>query len=367
MGTVLIVEGDEARRAAFDGALKARGFETVVATDPLGAMGAVRGGQVDVVVASAGAGVQALTGVCQLARRRKPDIAICVLDAPKDDATALDEGVPGGCAFFEGGTPEQIVARVAEGAGGPRGDGEARVVVAAPAPKRKPPTGGALSGDGARWLMVYSAHQSTGSLEVEGGSFDRIYLHEGAPVWLAPKGGDRAMYELLRAEKLLLPDDPVESVPEGGLLANLYARGVIAPALVQRFMRAQLKVALTEVLELQNGQIRYSEKAPEGEPIVKVNPFGMIFEHQRSTHTPDALLRKGRTMRGVTAHPRASLGPAREAVRPFVRGLDVTDVVDGRTIEAFNEAVGHDEVMGTTVILALEAAGLCELEGVPSA
>src|SRR5688500_11090565 len=94
--STLVVDDDEARRREIVHALSRRGLRYLDVADPFGAMAALGRADFGAVVASEGRRTLSLRGLCQLARRRHPDVAIIVIHRDGSDPAAIPEilGMP---------------------------------------------------------------------------------------------------------------------------------------------------------------------------------------------------------------------------------------------------------------------------------
>ena len=98
----------------------------------------------------------------------------------------------------------------------------------------------------------------------------------------------------------------------------------------------------------------------------KLNPFGIILESLRTEMTPDLILATSSELSPQYLHPGPALGVAAEKIKPFVRDVDVSALLDGTaTVEQFNEASGLDVLMGTVMVLTLVRARLASLNDAP--
>ena len=95
-GSTLVVDDDDGRRRQIVHALSIHGLRYLDVADAFGAMAALGRADFGVVVANEGRRTLSLRGLCQLARRRHPDIIILVVHRPGSDPTAIPGilGVP---------------------------------------------------------------------------------------------------------------------------------------------------------------------------------------------------------------------------------------------------------------------------------
>ncbi|MBI1948436.1 MAG: hypothetical protein HYS27_22310 [Deltaproteobacteria bacterium] len=87
--STLVVDDDDARRRQVVQALSIHGLRYLDVADAFGAMAALGRADFGVVVANEGRRTLSLRGLCQLARRRHPDIVILVVHRPGSDPTAI--------------------------------------------------------------------------------------------------------------------------------------------------------------------------------------------------------------------------------------------------------------------------------------
>lgn len=95
-GSTLVVDDDDGRRRQIVQALSIHGLRYLDVADAFGAMAALGRADFGVVVANEGRRTLSLRGLCQLARRRHPDIIILVVHRPGSDPAAIPGilGVP---------------------------------------------------------------------------------------------------------------------------------------------------------------------------------------------------------------------------------------------------------------------------------
>lgn len=89
--STLVVDDDEARRRSLVHALSRRGLRYLDVADAFGAMAALGRADFGAVIATEGRRTLSLRGLCQLARRRHPDVAIFVIHREGSDAKAIPE------------------------------------------------------------------------------------------------------------------------------------------------------------------------------------------------------------------------------------------------------------------------------------
>src|SRR5688572_25600698 len=87
--STLVVDDDEARRRALVHAFSRRGLRYLDVADAFGAMAALGRADFGAVVAAEGRRTLSLRGLCQLARRRHPDVAIFVLHREGSDPAQI--------------------------------------------------------------------------------------------------------------------------------------------------------------------------------------------------------------------------------------------------------------------------------------
>jgi CheY-like chemotaxis protein len=111
--TVLIVDEDDARRRALAQALASRGERCLDVADGFAAMAAFGRADFSFVVAAEGRRRLSLRGLCQLARKRHPDILIFILPRPGSSADELQAALelPIDVVAADG-NPERIVTRI---------------------------------------------------------------------------------------------------------------------------------------------------------------------------------------------------------------------------------------------------------------
>lgn len=89
--STLVVDDDEARRRSLVHALSRRGLRYLDVADAFGAMAALGRADFGAVIATEGRRTLSLRGLCQLARRRHPDVVIFVIHREGSDAKAIPE------------------------------------------------------------------------------------------------------------------------------------------------------------------------------------------------------------------------------------------------------------------------------------
>ena len=87
--SILIVDEDDTRRRAIAGSLSARGQRYLDVGDAFAAMAALGRADFGAVLAAEGRRTLSLRGLCQLARKRHPDIMLFVLPKVGSDEAAI--------------------------------------------------------------------------------------------------------------------------------------------------------------------------------------------------------------------------------------------------------------------------------------
>jgi hypothetical protein len=409
MKGVLIVDEDDARRRALAVAFAARNVAFLEVADAFGAMAALGRADFGAVVASEGRRHLSLRGLCQLARKRHQDINILIVQRHGSDAAAIRQVLGDGVEIVSADVPaDRVASTVVKALSRPKklrmdlpttveamgvfDDDKIRTDPATlkdvkldVVEKTQRERGGTSTesqpepvvlegslegGLGPALLVGLFAQDLAGRLVVHGGSASgTLYFYRGEPVWADDPKGDTGLYARLIQKKVLDPTTKIDPVPEGQLLGSLVQSGALTGQVMHDFMRELVRDRVLALADQDSGGYRFVEDRSflDVAPLLKVNPFGLVFESRRRKLPPQSLLAVSREVEGKYVVPAPGLGPAAEKIRPFCNGRKIDDVVKGMsTVRAFSEAVGLDLFMGTLVIVALRDCRLVSLADEPN-
>jgi hypothetical protein len=164
---------------------------------------------------------------------------------------------------------------------------------------------------------------------------------------------------------VLMSADQVEAVPEGQLLAALAQQGILTPEKLHSFMLGLVRDRVLAMVTQSEGGYRFLEERAflDVAPLFRINPFGLILESRRRSVTPDRLMLLGKEYEDKKLFPGPALAAAAHKLRDFLRGVDVTTLIDGsNTAHNFWQLTGLDDIMGTLVLLTLLDARLVFVE-----
>lgn len=404
--SVLIVDEDDTRRRALCHAFGLRGVSYLEAADAFGAMAALGRADFGAVVASEGRRHLSLRGLCQLARKRHQSIALFVVQRSGSDAEAIRQIVGEGVEILGPlHDAEAVAAKTVKALSRPLhvqldiptthealdifGTSAARTSPNAtfhddeptaklraasrsePAPVEMPVTleGSLDGGQGPALLIGLFGQDLTGRLLVTGGAAGgTLYFYRGEPVWADDPKGDAGLYARLIQRKLLDPKARVDAVPEGHLLASLVQKGALTGEAMHDFMRELVRDRVVALADQQAGTYRFVEDRSflDVAPLLKVNPFGLVFESRRRKLPPQQLFTLSAEIERKYLLPAPGLALAADKIAPFCRGARITDLVSGMsTVRAFCEAIGLDSIMGTLVVATLQDCRLVTLSDEP--
>ena len=408
MKGVLIVDEEDARRRALAVAFAARNVAFLEVADAFGAMAALGRADFGAVVASEGRRHLSLRGLCQLARKRHQDIQIVIVQRHGSDAAAIRQVLGDGVDIVSADVPpDRVASTVVKALSRPKklrldlpttmeamsvfGDERVRTdpatlrdlhvdadlqeheaterrKAAAKTESQPEPVvleGTLEGGQGPALLVGLFAQDLAGRLVVHGGSASgTLYFYRGEPVWADDPKGDTGLYARLIQKKLLDPATRIEPVPEGQLLGWLVQSGALSGQTMHDFMRELVRDRVLALADQESGGYRFVEDRSflDVAPLLKVNPFGLVFESRRRKLPPQKLFARSREVEDRYVIPAPGLGPAAEKIRPFCRGQKIDDVVKGMsTVKSVSEALGLDLFMGTLVVLTLADCRLVSL------
>jgi hypothetical protein len=421
--SILVVDEDDGRRRALSQALAARGIRYLDVGDAFAAMAALGRADFAAVLAAEGRRTLSLRGLCQLARKRHPDIMILVLPKVGSDELAIRavlemhvdmlpstlnpeqiansivthidasaEPTHAGIEFnpFEmpstqdadsvfDSVPRVEVPRLSTKETSKVSRSPALVFddVTRPDAKLSSSTQAADvvfdghfedvdGGAGAALLMGLFSQDLTGKLTVaEGEASGTLYLYRGEPVWADDPGGDAGIHRKLVQKKFLKPDDAVDAVAEGQLLGSLMQSGRLTGQQMHDFMREVVRDRVIGIASQTVGPYHFVEDKGflDTAPLLKVNPFGLIIDSRRRRLPPPALMALGGEIEDLFVVPLPALKASGEKLRTFVRGADVTLCIDGKSrVKEFLGQIGLDLFMGSLVVVAMRDARLVSLE-----
>ena len=394
---VLVVEPDGRRRGALCKSLSSRAIPYVEAADIFQATAALGRADFGALVVNETRPVS-LRGLCRLARKRHPYIAVFVSQPPGAEWSALQEAAGTVVERVHADThPDDLVAMVEEAFDGPeigdpetlataqvRIDVEAALAEASPGAaveRAMPRAGPDPSGEklvmegslddaaGAALLMSLFAQEATGKLWVSKGPAEgHLYVLNGEPVWAEPVDGDAGLHQRLVDKGVLPAGHARPSVPEGQLLSALASSSSLTGQAAQAFMLGELRDRVLALATQPKGVYRFTEDLgfTSRLPILKVNAFGLILESRRRQVSADRLLVVGAEMAGKYLHPGPGLGKAAPRLLPFTRGIDVSALVTGDTTgEHFFGATGLDRLMGALALVVMVDCHLVTLAEQP--
>lgn len=386
---VLIVEPNDARRAAIRQACAARGLQVLEVAEAMAGLAALGRADFGAVIVAEGKRHLSLRGLVQLARKRHSEIRIFVIlgDAGNADSVTRILGevslVPPdwGVEQLASATTEAI-----EALGGPAPNpwsGDSAAVEDVPERVALPPIGadpdddfltmdlhleGALEeGSGAGLLMAAFSQELTGKITMKddaGQTSASLYLFQGEPAWAERADGDATLHRRLVNAGALPVDAEVSSVAQGELLASLVGEDRITAEDAAAVVRAEVRDVVLQLATADGGSYEFDEERGflSHEPPVRLNPFGLIFESRRAAYTPDMLLALGSEIGGKYLVPGPALAVSAEKIAPFLSGVDVSEQIDGNnTVDTFFNASGLDSLMGTLMILTMRDAQLVSL------
>jgi hypothetical protein len=423
--STLVVDEDEARRRELVSALSHHGLRYLDVADAFGAMAALGRADFGAVVAAEGRRTLSLRGLCQLARRRHPDVVIFIIHRPGSDPRTIPELLGTSVHVLSPATPEHEIAGLLENALlGPdeelaidfvdvprtleNGAEEEPTVQNVAAPKAQPPTidlgftadspwpaepeepternpaplastvstepapllEGTFDGSaGPALLLGLFSQELTGRLVVKDGpAAGRLYFYRGEPVWADDPAGDAGLHRRLVQKAKLPPDARLEAVPQGQLLGSLVQKGVLSGQQMHEFMRELVRDVVLAVASASSGAYRFEEdrKFLDVAPLLRVNPFGLVLEARRKSLTPAQLVAMTAELSGKYVVAGPGLGSSSEKLAPFVRGARLNHVIDGtKTVRDVLEYANLDALMGTLVMLSLRDTKLVSFEDGP--
>lgn len=378
--TVLIVDSIDARRVAINQALRARHRMTIEVPDAFSAMGALGRHDFGAVVVAEGKRHLTLQSMVSLACKRHKNVGIFVILSSPNSEMALREAfgdrvtlVPPDWGVEQLGTAiEEVVEKVEaksadEAATDTHGDDQH-----AETNEGLSLVGSLDGGSGPALLMALFAQELTGCLTVEeiDAPISQLYFFRGEPVWAKPHDGDSGLFQALVRHKVLPTDFEAKPVPEGELLSSLIEMGQISGqdgyAFMRHYMREQVLVLATRT----DGRYAFKEddRFLKYAPLLRVNPFGLIFESRRKRYTPDELIPLGHEMSEKYLWPGPALQIAAPKLSQFSRGKDVSELVDGAsTTSNFYTEIGLDMLMGTLMVVTMVESKIAHLRDRPLA
>ncbi len=409
--SALVVDEDEVHRRELAGALSRRGIRHLDVPEAFAAMAAFGRADFGAVIATEGRRTLSLRGLCQLARRRHPDIVIFVIHREGGDPSAIQQvlGMPVDI-LPPSASPDDVVEAVeaALRAGHdqlasferlpttniarplPSKDWqeEATTAVSLPAPVTaqaapsvptaspgpsviaRPLLEGSLEGgSGAALLMALFAQELTGRLILKDGpAVGTLYFYRGEPVWADDHAGDSGLHRRLVQKGKLPPDAQIEAVAAGQLLGALVDARLLTAAQMHEFMRELVRDCVLSVAAAGIGTYRFEEDRSflDVAPLLRVNPFGLVLESRRKALSPAELMALSSEMAGKYVIPGPGLGASLDKLAPFVRGARLDQAIDGsKTVRQVFEQTNLDDLMGTLVMLALKETRLVSFDDQP--
>lgn len=227
---------------------------------------------------------------------------------------------------------------------------------------------------GGSLLMSLLAQEITGRLFIEDSNAEaQIYLLHGEPVYAEPVNGDAGFLERLRKMGAIPATfravlDDGRPIPEGQLLGVLTNRGLLSGQEVHDFLRNFIRERLLELVATEQGSYHFTEEREflDTKPLLKVNSFGLVLEARRRSTPPDELVRSSAELEWLYPIPGPALAPAAEKLRPFARGANLAEIVNGqkRTREVL-KLLGLDALMGALMMETLQAVRLITMSDQP--
>ena len=372
--TVLIVDSVDARRVAIHQALRARHRATIEVPDAFSAMGALGRHDFGAIVVAEGKRHLTLQSMVSLACKRHKNVGIFViLSSPKSESTlqeAFGDRVhlvsPDWGVEQLGTAIENVVKKLDEEAD----DDTASLKDddSASAKKEGLSLVGSLDGgSGPALLMALFAQELTGFLTVEESEspVGILYFFRGEPVWARPPNGDAGLFQSLVEHKLLPVDYQPAPVPDGELLPSLIENNMVTAENGYTFMRQYLREQVLTLATSTQGHYSFNEndRFLKYAPLLRVNPFGLIFESRRKRYTPDELIPLGHEMSEKYLWPGPALQIAAPKLSQFSKGKDVAELVDGAsTTSTFYTEIGLDMLMGTLMVVTMVESKIAHLK-----
>jgi DNA-binding response OmpR family regulator len=321
--STLVVDDDEQRRRHIVHALSRRGLRYLDVADAFGAMAALGRADFGAVIAGEGRRTLSLRGLCQLARRRHPDVIIFVIHREGSDPSAIP-GILGTHVDIVPPTTsaDELAARVENALLAPPpeqplpeldwqnmpktselvdeeptiktaitapapvaidlderteriqtteltssapsvpGDGAAAPAPISSLPQLPAPLLEGLleGGSGPGLLLGIFSQELTGRLVVKDGpAAGTLYFYRGEPVWADDPLGDAGLHRRLVQKGGLPPDARIEAVAQGQLLGSLVQRGVLSGQQMHDFMRELVRDVTLALTTAGSGAYRFEE------------------------------------------------------------------------------------------------------------
>ncbi len=364
MSTVLVVDGIKKRRNAIKAALEKREVDTHEVSDAYAGLAALGQGTYSGIIIAEGKRQLSVKSLCALALRRHTDVPVFLILRKVEHAREVRQELGPRVLLVppEWGV-EQLCTRVAQSC-----------VVLPPEFHEAPPPQGPIVLEGAfeeeagpALLIGLFVQELSGRLSVidDGVTVSTVFFRDGEPVWVVPPGGDTAVFRHIVHLGLVPPDLSPTPVPDGELLLSMVRKGTLTKADVKKVMVDLVREEVLSVAARRTGEYSFVEDqtyAAHPGPGLSVNPFGLIFEVKRKSVPPPELMEIGQSMGGRRIFAGPGLDVAKEKIRPFLRGGDATEALDGETtVQEFCDRVGLDPVMGSLLVLSLVEARLARL------
>ncbi|MEW5847760.1 MAG: DUF4388 domain-containing protein [Myxococcota bacterium] len=253
---------------------------------------------------------------------------------------------------------------------------EERTPVPSPVPvvpatsTKRPLFEGTLEDEAGPPLLVAIFSQAlTGRLTIQDGQGSAVmFFLRGYPVWAVAPQGDGGLARRLVEQGLVPSVEALPRVPEGQLLGALANGGQLRAQALHQFMLGLVREQVMQLCRAGGGEYQFQEDKAflDDTLLFKVNPLGLIFEAKRRTMTPDRVLAEGFEMARKYLQPGPALKMAAPRLKQFVKGLDVSELIDGaQTVEEFCNRTSLGTLMGTLMTMVLVNTRLATITDAP--
>ena len=184
---------------------------------------------------------------------------------------------------------------------------------------------------------------------------ETLYLYGGDPVWAAhPQGPSGWLAELIEAKKVPAVDLEVDN--EAQLVANLTELEHLDGQTGHRVSQHLVSSAVGRILSALDGRYAVFEDTTfmKDTPLVRVHILGLMLARARSSHTPSELLGLGREYGERRVFPTATLRSVAPRLSPFAAGRDLSKFIDGEgTCSEVWSRAGLDHFAGALLFAVL--------------